>query len=62
MRNRKDRRQQQPSPDPGYLDNGRTTLAKERRQKRDRRKENLKLEELQLLLSEMPWYTPRNRP
>ncbi len=62
MRNRKDRRHEQPSPDSGYLDNGRTTLAKERRQKRDRRKENLKLEELQLLLSEMPWYTPRKHP
>lgn len=62
MRNRKDRRQPPPSPDSGYQDNGRSTLAKERRKKRDRRMENLKLEERQLLLSEMPWFTPRKHP
>jgi hypothetical protein len=57
MRNRKERRKHQ-SPESEYLENGRGLLARERRKGRDRRKENLRLEERQLLLSEMPWITP----
>jgi hypothetical protein len=60
MRNRKDRRSQQP-PESEHLENGRGLLARERRKGRDRRKENLRLEERQLLLSEMPWITPGRR-
>jgi hypothetical protein len=61
MRNRKDRRTLKQSPESAYEDNGRSLLAKERRKRRDRRKENLELEERQLLLAEMPWCTPDRR-
>ena len=56
MRSRKDRRRVQHDGDPGYRENGREALAKERRKGRDRRMENLRFEERLLLLGEMPWF------
>lgn len=56
MRSRKDRRRAQPDRDPGYRENGREALAKERRKGRDRRTENLRFEDRLLLLGEMPWF------
>ena len=54
MRNPKDRRKaaaEAPSP---YVDNGRAQLARDRRSGRDRRLENMQLDERQTQLSEMP--------
>jgi hypothetical protein len=54
MRNRKDRRKTGKPPISPYEDNGRATLLRDRRKNHERRIENLKVEERQLILSEMP--------
>jgi hypothetical protein len=62
MKQRTDRRKASKEPEDAYEDNGRGQFARERRKRRDRRMENLDLEERQLLLSEMPWLTLTKRP
>lgn len=54
MRNHKDRRKTGNAPISPYEDNGRATLARDRRKNHERRIENLEMEERQLMLSEMP--------
>jgi hypothetical protein len=62
MKQRTDRRRaENTAPDP-HENNGRGQFARERRKRRDRRIENLELEERQLLLSEMPGMTLNRRP
>jgi hypothetical protein len=62
MKHRTDRRKARSGPEDTYENNGRGQHARERRKRRDRRMENLELEERQLLLSEMPWLTLNKRP
>ena len=62
MKQRTDRRRTRSAPQDPHEDNGRGQFARERRKRRDRRMENLELEERQLLLSEMPWLTLDKRP
>ncbi len=62
MKQRTDRRRVRNGLQDAYEDNGREQFARERRKWRDRRMENLDLEERQLLLSEMPWLTLNKRP
>lgn len=62
MKQRTDRRRAgNPAQDP-LEDNGRGQFVRERRKRRDRRIENLELEERQTLLSEMPGLTLNRRP
>ncbi|MEZ5543564.1 MAG: hypothetical protein R3F42_16240 [Pseudomonadota bacterium] len=62
MKHRTDRRKAKDTGHDPLEDNGRAQFARERRKRRDRRMENLDLEERQLLLSEMPWLTLNKRP
>jgi hypothetical protein len=62
VKQRTDRRKVRNGLQGPYEDNGREQFARERRKRRDRRMENLDLEERQLLLSEMPWLTLNKRP
>ena len=62
MKSRTDRRRTRNENEDPYENNGRGQFARERRKRRDRRMENLDLEERQLLLSEMPWLTLDKRP
>lgn len=61
MKERTDRRKDRGGLEDSREDNGRVQFARERRKRRDRRMENLDLEERQLLLSEMPWLTLNKR-
>jgi len=62
MKQRTDRRKSRNEDQDPLEDNGRGQYSRERRKRRDRRMENLDLEERQLLLSEMPWLTLNKRP
>jgi hypothetical protein len=62
MRNIKDRRKPAKSTLFPGADNCQGAALSERRKRRERRVENLALEERQTLLSEMPWTTPGNKP
>lgn len=62
MKQRTDRRKSGPGTEDPYAENGRAQLVRERRKRRDRRVENLEVEERQLLLSEMPWLLPDKAP
>jgi hypothetical protein len=54
MRNQKDRRRAAAEPPSRYAENGREQLVKERRSGRNRRLDNMRLDERQTQLSEMP--------
>ena len=58
MRNQKDRRKAVAETPSTHADNGRGQLLKERRSGRERRLENMRLDERQLQLSEMPGLAP----
>ncbi len=60
MRNPNDRRQPHPPKPNPISDRPQQATAVERRKIRDRRMENLTLEERQLLLSEMPALPPKS--
>lgn len=62
MKPRRERRKVSSGTEDPHENNGRGEFARERRKRRDRRMENLDLEERQLLLSEMPWPTLDKRP
>ena len=54
MRSHKERRKPAPEIPSPYADNGRARLIRERRSGRDRRLENMRLDERQTEFSEMP--------